>query len=282
MKLASFKNDDGLSWGVVRGDGVVDLGRRSGKRCPTLRDAIAGDALSGFSELARESAVDHALALIELMPPIIDPGKIICVGRNYKAHAAEGNNKLPTYPMLFVRLCNTLVAHNQPLVRPKVSTAFDYEGELAVIIGKPGRHIAKADVPEHIAGYACFNDGSIRDYQFDHGLTTGKNFVGTGGFGPYLVTSDEIPDATKLILKTRLNGQQVQSSGVDQLIFDIPTLINYISAFTPLEAGDVIVTGTPEGVGFARKPPLWMKPGDVVEVDISGVGVLRNPVVAED
>ena len=167
------------------------------------------------------------------------------------------------------------------MVCPKISGDFDYEGELALIIGKPGRHIAKADALSHVFGYTLFNDGSIRDIQFKHSIAAGKNFHATGGFGPWIVTTDEIPDPTRLHLATRLNGQEVQHTGIDDLIFDIPTLISYCSDWTPLVAGDVISTGTPEGVGFARKPPLWMKPGDVVEVEIGGIGVLRNPIVAE-
>lgn len=281
MKLASYRISGSASYGLVFGSGVVDMGRRLGARYPSLRSVVAANAFSLIAKEAQGAAADYPLSSLELLPPIVDPDKIICVGRNYKAHVAEGNNPLPKHPMLFVRLRSTLAAHEQPMICPKVSHQFDYEGELAVIIGKPGRHIPKANALQHIAGYSCFNDGSIRDYQFNHALTTGKNFPGTGGFGPFLVTSDEIPDPTRLVLTTRLNGMQVQHSGLDQLIFDIPTLIEYISTFTPLDAGDVITTGTPEGVAFARKPPLWMKPGDVVEVDIFGVGVLRNPVAAE-
>ena len=216
-----------------------------------------------------------------MLPPITDPDKIICAGRNYRAHAAEAGGAPPENPQVFLRLVNTLVAHGQPMVCPKISGDFDYEGELALIIGKPGRHIAKADALSHIFGYTLFNDGSIRDIQFKHSIAAGKNFHQTGGFGPWIVTADEIPDPTRLHLATRLNGHEVQHTGIDDLIFDIPTLISYCSDWTPMVAGDVISTGTPEGVGFARKPPLWMKPGDFVEVEIGGIGVLRNPIVAE-
>jgi 2-keto-4-pentenoate hydratase/2-oxohepta-3-ene-1,7-dioic acid hydratase in catechol pathway len=198
------------------------------------------------------------------------------------AFAARRANTPPENPQVFLRLVNTLVAHTQPMVCPRISGDFDYEGELAVIIGKPGRHIAKPDALGHIFGYTCFNDGSIRDIQFKHSIAAGKNFHATGGFGPWIVTADEISDPTRLHLVTRLNGKEVQHTGIDDLIFDIPTLISYCSDWTPLVAGDVISTGTPEGVGFARKPPLWMKPGDVVEVEIDGgIGVLRNPIIAE-
>ncbi len=259
MKLISFTAAGRSSYGVVVGDGIVDLGRRLGERYPTLRTAIAGGALGGSAADVKGATSDIALSQVSLLPPITDPDKIICAGRNYRAHAAEAGGPPPENPQVFLRLVNTLVAHDQPMVCPKISGDFDYEGELALIIGKPGRHIAKADALSHIFGYTCFNDGSLRDIQFKHSIAAGKNFHAT-----------------------RLNGKEVQHTGIDDLIFDIPTLISYCSDWTPLVAGDVISTGTPEGVGFARKPPLWMKPGDVVEVEIDGgIGVLRNPIVAE-
>src|SRR5712691_981786 len=278
MKLISFTAAGRSSYGAVVGDGVVDLGRRLGDRFPTLRTAIAG----GAAAEVKGATPDMALSQVSLLPPITDPDKIICAGRNYRAHAAEAGGSPPENPQVFLRLVNTLVAHNQPMVCPKISGDFDYEGELALIIGKPGRHIAKADALSYIFGYTCFNDGSIRDIQFKHSLAAGKNFHATRGFGPWIVTVDEIPDPTRLHLETRLNGKELRHTGIDDLIFDIPTLIPYWSDWTPLAAGDVIATGTPEGVGFARKPPLWMKPGDVVQVEIDGgIGVLRNPIVAE-
>ena len=283
MKLVSFAAAGRNSYGAVVGDGIVDLGRRLGDRWPTLRSAIAANALGQLASEAKDAAPDTALSQVSLLPPITDPEKIICAGRNYRAHAAEAGGAPPENPQVFLRLVNTLVAHNQPMVRPRISGDFDYEGELAVVIGKPGRHIAKQDALSHVCGYACFNDGSIRDIQFKHSVSAGKNFHATGGFGPWIVTADEIPDPTRLHLVTRLNGVEVQHTGIDDLIFDIPTLISYCSDWTPLVAGDVIATGTPEGVGFARKPPLWMKPGDVVEVEIDGgIGTLRNPILAED
>jgi len=281
MKLASFSASGRDSYGAVVEGGIVDLGRRLGERCPSLRAAIADGALGRFASEMKTAKPDFTLAQVTLLPPITDPDKIICAGRNYRAHAAEAGGAPPENPQVFLRLVNTLVAHDQPMVCPKISGDFDYEGELALIIGKPGRHIAKADALSHIFGYTLFNDGSIRDIQFKHSISAGKNFHKTGGFGPWIVTADEIPDPTRLQLATRLNGREVQHTGIDDLIFDIPTLISYCSDWTPLIAGDVISTGTPEGVGFARKPPLWMKPGDVVEVEIGGIGVLRNPIVAE-
>jgi 2-keto-4-pentenoate hydratase/2-oxohepta-3-ene-1,7-dioic acid hydratase in catechol pathway len=279
MRLVSFSIDGKSSYGIVAGDGIVDLGRRLGERYPSLRTAIAGGALVDKG-LAGEKP-DVALSRVHLLPPIPDPDKIICAGLNYRAHAAEAGGKPPENPPVFLRLTNTLVGHDGAMVRPSISGDFDYEGELALVIGKAGRHIPREDALGHVFGYACFNDGSIRDIQFKHSIAAGKNFYKTGGFGPWLVTADEIGDPRRLTLVTRLNGTEVQRTGVDDLIFDIPTLVSYCSDWTPLLPGDVISTGTPSGVGFARKPPLWMKPGDVVEVEIGGIGVLRNPIVAE-
>lgn len=265
MKLVSFLDPatKAPTWGVVDGDRIVPPA--AGVTLPTK---------------AAATTANHALAEVVLLPPISDPPKIICIGLNYRAHVAEAGRALPDHPSLFVRFTDTLVAHGAPLVRPKVSDNFDFEGELALIVGKGGRHIAEGRALDHIAGYACFNDGSIRDWQ-KHSVSAGKNFPSTGGFGPWMVTKDEIPDPAALTLVTRLNGAEVQHAGTDMLIFPIPRLIAYVSAFTPLNPGDVIATGTPEGVGLTRTPPLWMKPGDVVEVEISGIGTLRNPIVSE-
>src|SRR5215471_18751208 len=206
MKLISFAASGRNSYGAVVGDGVVDLGRRLGDRYPTLRAAAE---VSG-------AAPDMALAQVTLLPPITDPDKVICAGRNYRAHAAEAGGPPPENPQVFLRLVNTLVAHNQPMVCPKISGDFDYEGELALVIGKPGRHIAKADALSHIFGYTCFNDGSIRDIQFKHSIAAGKNFHATGGFGPWIVTADEVPDPTRLHLVTRLNGREVQYTRIER------------------------------------------------------------------
>jgi 2-keto-4-pentenoate hydratase/2-oxohepta-3-ene-1,7-dioic acid hydratase in catechol pathway len=280
MKLASFTASGRASYGLVVDGGIVDAGARLGSRYPTLRAAIAGDALG---EIARTAGAtpDLPLAQATLLPPIPAPDKIVCIGLNYRAHAAEAGLKVPEHPSLFLRLNNTLVPHGGALVRPSVSADMDYEGELAVVIGRGGRHIAAARALDHVAGYACFNDGSLRDYQRQHSVAVGKNFVATGGFGPWLVTAGEIPDPSQLILTTRLNGVEVQRGETADMIFSVPQIIAYVSAFTRLEPGDVISTGTPPGVGMARKPPLWLKPGDVVEVEISRIGVLRNAVVAE-
>jgi 2-keto-4-pentenoate hydratase/2-oxohepta-3-ene-1,7-dioic acid hydratase in catechol pathway len=207
---------------------------------------------------------------------------VLCVGLNYLKHIIETGREVPKHPTLFTRFASAQVGHEQPLILPKASTAFDFEGELAIVIGKAGRHISKANALEHVAGYSLFNDGSIRDWQ-RHTLqfTAGKNFVGSGSFGPWIVTTDEISDISSLVLETRLNGEVVQREGLDDLLFKIPDLIEYISTFTELLPGDVIATGTPGGVGAFRTPPLWMKPGDVVEVEVEGIGKLKNTVNAE-
>ena len=280
MRLASFSHAGRAAYGAVVEGGVVDLSRRLGGVYPSLRAAIAGGALPLMQPLAEEPP-DVPMADIALDLPIPDPVKIICVGRNYKAHVAEGNLKLPETPSIFLRTLESFAPPGQALVRPLISEKFDYEGELAVIIGRPGRHIRKEAALGNLFGYTCLNDGSIRDYQFTHSLTVGKNFFHSGSIGPWIVTADEIPDPTRLFLRTRLNGVEVQHTGTDGMIFDIPTIVSYVSAFIPLDAGDVIATGTPEGVGFAREPPLWMKAGDEIAVEISGIGVLRNSVIDE-
>jgi 2-keto-4-pentenoate hydratase/2-oxohepta-3-ene-1,7-dioic acid hydratase in catechol pathway len=276
MKLVSFEIGGRASYGIVVGDGILDVGARSGTRYPSLRAVLAGDALGEILR-ARDAKPDTALSDVRLLPPIPAPDKIVCIGLNYRAHAAEAGLKVPDHPSLFLRLTNTLVPHGGALVRPSASSDMDYEGELAVVIGRGGRHIAANQALDHVAGYACFNDGSLRDYQRQHSVAVGK----TGGFGPWLVTRDEIPDPSQLTLTTRLNGAEVQRGDTGDMIFSVPQIISYVSDFTPLEPGDVISTGTPPGVGMARKPPLWLKPGDVVEVEISKIGVLRNGVVAE-
>lgn len=278
MKLISYQVNGTTRYGAVCGDGVVDLSSRL--PYPSLVDALKANALEAIRSMAL-GAPDHRLADVTLLTPLPDSDNLICVGRNYKGHVAEANLKLPDFPSTFVRLKSSIVAHGQALVCPRISSDFDYEGELAVVIGKAGRHIRREDALSHIAGYSIVMDGSIRDYQMGHCLVVGKNFFATGSFGPWLVTADEVGDPTQLFLSTRLNGVEVQHTQTDDLIFDIPYLISYISSWMPLSPGDVISTGTPEGVGFTRKPPLWLQPGDTLEVEISRIGVLRNTVVAE-
>jgi 2-keto-4-pentenoate hydratase/2-oxohepta-3-ene-1,7-dioic acid hydratase in catechol pathway len=278
MKLLSF-TADGKEWfGAVSGDGVITLNDRVGQ--PSLRAALAAGALDAMRKAARDTKPDRKLADIKFLPVIPHPEKILCAGVNYRAHASEVGRELPKQPSMFIRFTDTLVGHDGAMIRPSVSDNFDYEGELALVIGKGGRHIAAEDALDHIAGYTILVDGSVRDYQ-KFSVTSGKNFPGTGPLGPWLVTSDEIPDPSKLTLTTRLNGQQVQHSGTDKLIYSIPQIVAFCSDFTALSAGDVIATGTPEGVGHSRKPPLWMTPGDTLEVEITGIGTLRARIVDE-
>jgi 2-keto-4-pentenoate hydratase/2-oxohepta-3-ene-1,7-dioic acid hydratase in catechol pathway len=277
MKLASYRLDGEDTYGAVVGDGVITLGGRK-SNYPILRDALTADALGALNGAVAGKTPDHRLADITWLPVIPNPAKILCVGINYKSHAEETGRDTMANPQIFLRLANTLVGHEGEMIRPKVSTHFDFEGELAAIIGKGGRHIKESDALHHVAGYTCFVDGSVRDYQ-KHSVTSGKNFIGTGPLGPWMVTSDEIPDPTRLTLMTRLNGQDMQRSGTDMLIYSIPKIISYVSDFTPLEPGDVIATGTPAGVGHRRNPPVWMKAGDVLEVEITGIGTLRSQIV---
>ncbi len=220
---------------------------------------------------------------IRFLPPLQRPAKIICVGLNYQEHSRESGFEPPSYPALFVRFNSCLIGHGAALVRPIVSTKLDYEGELVAVIGRAGRHIPRERALEHVVGYSIFNDASIRDYQMrSTQWTIGKNFDGTGAFGPWLVTADELPAGARgLQLQTRLQGKVMQSASTAELIFDVPTLIALLSEAVTLEPGDVIVTGTPSGVGFARKPPVFMQPGDICEVEIEGIGTLRNTVADE-
>ncbi|MEK9280890.1 MULTISPECIES: fumarylacetoacetate hydrolase family protein [unclassified Bradyrhizobium] len=236
---------------------------------------------AGFNRLLNGPAID--MSLVRHLPPIGNPGKIICVGLNYLDHTSESGFDQPDYPALFTRVNSSLIAHGDPIVRPSASEQLDYEGELVAIIGRYGRHIPQREALDYVAGYSIFNDASIRDYQNKTPQwTIGKNFDSTGAFGPIFVTADELPPGCSgLKLETRLNGAIVQSAAIDSMVFDVATQISIISEAMTLEPGDLIVTGTPSGVGVARKPPLWMKPGDICEVEIEKIGVLRNPVAEE-
>jgi 2-keto-4-pentenoate hydratase/2-oxohepta-3-ene-1,7-dioic acid hydratase in catechol pathway len=278
MKLLSFAAD-GKDWfGALRDDGVVTLNDKVAQ--PNLRAALAAGAIDKMRDIAQRAAPDRKLSAVKFLPVIPRPGKILCAGINYRSHAAEMARELPKQPSMFIRFADTLVGHGGELIRPRVSDNFDFEGELALVIGKGGRHIAAERALEHVAGYTCFVDGSVRDYQ-KFSVTSGKNFPGTGPLGPWLVTRDEIPNPGRLTLTTRLNGKEVQHATTDLLIYSIPQIIAFCSDFTTLSPGDVISTGTPEGVGHSRKPPLWMKRGDTLEVEISGIGVLRAHVAEE-
>jgi 2-keto-4-pentenoate hydratase/2-oxohepta-3-ene-1,7-dioic acid hydratase in catechol pathway len=278
MKLASYVADGRAAFGVVVGDGVVTMSGRS--RYATLRAAMEADAVDEIRRAAEGQRPDHKLADVRFLPAIPDPQKILCAGINYRSHAAETGRDIPKAPSMFVRFTDTLVGHDGEMVRPAVSECFDFEGELAIVIGRPGRHIKADRALDYVAGYTCFVDGSVRDYQ-KISVTSGKNFPATGPLGPWIVTADEIPDPSRLTLTTRLNGREVQHSGTDLLIHSVPEIVAFCSDFTPLSPGDIIATGTPEGVGHRRNPPLWMKAGDVLEVEISEIGVLRTRVVDE-
>jgi 2-keto-4-pentenoate hydratase/2-oxohepta-3-ene-1,7-dioic acid hydratase in catechol pathway len=280
MKLASFIAGGKASFGVVTADGVFALNGRLKSGANTLREALEAGSLDEIRGVANGARPDRPLSEITFLPVIPDPQKILCAGINYRSHAAEVGRELPKQPSMFIRFTDTLVGHDGEMVRPKRSDNFDFEGEFTVVIGKGGRGIPIERALEHVAGYACFVDGSVRDYQ-KFSVTSGKNWPATGPLGPWLVTTDEIPDPAKLTLTTRLNGAQVQHSGTDQMIYSVPQIISFCSDFTMLNPGDVIATGTPEGVGHGRKPPLWMKPGDVLEVEISGIGTLRSRIVEE-
>ena len=280
MKLASYLSYGVETFGVVIGDGVVTLGGRLKGGYRTLRDALAAGALEDIRKVAKGARADRKLDTLRYLPVISNPAKILCAGINYRSHAAETGRDLPEQPSMFIRFPDTLVGHEGEVVRPKVSTDFDFEGELAVVIGRGGRHIKPDRAMNHIAGYTCFIDGSVRDYQ-KYSVTAGKNFPATGPLGPWMVTIDEITDATRLVLTTRLNGQEMQRSGTDVLIHSVPQIVSFCSAFTELHPGDIIATGTPEGVGQRRNPPVWMKSGDVLEVEISEIGTLRVRIVDE-
>lgn len=279
MKLVSFELEGRASYGVLNGDRIIDLGQRFAAQYADLRAVLQADALPELKAAADQSAATLALADVTLLPVIANPGKVFCVGLNYKSHVAETKRPDADKPAIFVRFADSLTAHGAPLLRPTVTQCFDYEGELAIVIGRGGRNISQADALNHIAGYACFNDGTARDWQrHTHQWTPGKNFPGTGAFGPAMVTPDEVGDVNALSIATRLNGEVVQQASLSDLIFTIPVIIEYLSAFTNLSPGDVIATGTPGGVGDRRVPPSYLRDGDVLEVEISALGTLRNTV----
>jgi len=276
MRLASFrKSDNSCRFGILHSDHVIDLGTETIR---TIRQALQQGPIKDI-----ENGTSIPIKDVELLPVIPDPEKILCIGLNYATHVKETGREQKKFPAVFTRWADTLVAHGEPLLRPKLSERFDYEGELAVIIGKAGRTIPRARAMEYIGGYSIFNDASVRDWQ-RHNIqfTPGKNFPGTGAFGPALVTPDEVDDLAILRVQTRLNGELLQDQPISDLIWDIPFLIEYLSTFTPLAPGDVIVTGTPGGVGDKRIPPVYMKAGDTVEVSVGNIGTLRNPIIDTD
>ena len=281
MKLMSFSHAGKASWGAVSvdGAGVVDLGMRLGSQFADIKALIAGNGLPAAQAALAGAPADHKLADINYLPVIPNPDKIICVGLNYADHVVETAREKTEDPALFVRFADSQSGHNDAILVPRESTHLDYEGEIAVVIGKHGRRIAEKDAYGYVAGFAPYNDGSIRDLQWaTTQWTTGKNFPTTGAFGPWMSTVDEVPADSVLTLITRLNGKEMQRATTQMMIHSIPRLIAFISNFTPLAPGDVIVTGTPGGVGGRKNPPLWMKDGDVCEIEIDKVGVLRNPI----
>jgi 2-keto-4-pentenoate hydratase/2-oxohepta-3-ene-1,7-dioic acid hydratase in catechol pathway len=274
MKLISFSRNGQDSWGAVEGDKVADLGHLA----PDLKSGLTLDISAALAQAPR-----YTLDSLTFLPVIPNPGKIFCIGINYTTHIAETGRDFPTKPVIFMRVAESQQGHLQPLLRPKESEQFDFEGELAVIIGKPVRRVAPEDALDAVAGYSCYNDGSVRDWQrHSSQFAPGKNFFRTGGFGPWLVTADEVPDPSTLHLTTRLNGDVMQEASISDLVFGVRELISYCSTFTPLAPGDVIVTGTTGGVGAFRDPKVWMAPGDQVEVEISGIGTLVNFIADDD
>ena len=282
MRLVSFVGRNGQSgYGAqINDQQVANLSAVLGHRYADLKSLLA----SGLEEAQAALKLAPALSTheVHLLPVIPNPNKIICVGLNYETHRVETGRPKEAHPSIFTRFASSQIAAGDPIIRPRVSTALDNEGELALVIGQPGRYIKSADAFNHIAGYACYNDASIRDWQrHSHQFTPGKNFVGTGPFGPWMVTRDEISDIESQTLTTRLNGKIMQQAKISDMIFSIGEIIEYVSSFTPLETGDVIATGTPGGVGFKREPAVYMKPGDTIEVEITQVGLLRNPIADE-
>ena len=284
MKLVSFKADGRQSYGVLAGSGIIDLQRRLKPECPDLRSLLANGALARAAEASAGTAPDIALDRIAYLPPIPAPEKIICVGVNYADRNTEYKDlEVPKYPNIFMRTPGSLVGHGAAIVRPPESVQLDYEGEAAIIIGTPGRRIPRERALAHIAGLTCMNEGTLRDWT-RHGtfnVTQGKNFDRSGAIGPWLVTADEFAGFEDLRVTTRVNNEVRQNDTTAHLLFSFAALIAYISSWTELKTGDVIATGTPLGAGARFKPPRYLVPGDVVEVEVSGVGVLANPVIDE-
>lgn len=282
MKICSYILQNGEpSYGVAADNGIRDAGQVLRGKYDTLRELLAQDALMELRDAAASAAIVDS-SQVRFQPPVPRPDKIICIGLNYMSHIKETGREKPKYPSVFTRYPDSVLGHEATLLRPKVSEKFDFEGELAVVIGKPARHVAAGNALDHVAGYSCFNDGSVRDFQrHTTQFWAGKSFENSGSMGPYLVTPDEIGNLDQLMLETRLNGKQVQSTSIGDLAFGVPEIIAYLSTVITLLPGDVIATGTPSGVGLFREPNLWMKPGDIIEVEITGVGTLRNTIKDE-
>jgi 2-keto-4-pentenoate hydratase/2-oxohepta-3-ene-1,7-dioic acid hydratase in catechol pathway len=282
MKIVSFEANGKSRYGVLKDDGIVEADSSLLARCPDVRSLLEQQDVQSLKRATEGKNPALKAKDVKLAPALPNPRKVFCVGLNYKSHVAETKRPDAEHPSIFTRFADSLTAHDQPMLFPfNLSKMIDFEGELAVIIGKGGRSVAQKDALGHVAGYACFNDGTVRDWQrHTHQWTPGKNFVSTGALGPALVTPEEVGNLDELTLTTRLNGEVMQNASLADLIFPIPLIIEYLSTFTPLSPGDVIATGTPGGVGDRRQPPVYMKAGDVVEVEITRVGTLRNVVAA--
>lgn len=288
MRFLSFASGGRESWGAVKstsgGEAIVDLGWRMAG-CPNLIDTLRQGRLEEAKDLAAKSDADLALAGVRYLRPIPLPEKIVCIGVNYANRNEEykDGSEAPAYPSIFMRTPETLVGHDEAIVRPPESEQLDYEGEIAIVIGQGGRRIAKENFAKHIAGLTCLNEGTIRDWlrHSKFNVTQGKNFARSGSVGPWMVSADEFADYTKIAVKTRVNGDLRQDDTTANIIFDFAYLISYLSIFMELKPGDIIATGTPVGAGARFTPPKWLKPGDVVEVEVGGIGILRNNVVDE-
>ena len=277
MKLVKIARDGASAEGILEGDSVRIVGGWRDGRADAAQFTLS--RISPDELRSRPTGETVSLSSVTLAVPIDPLAKIFCIGMNYRDHVGEIKQDVATNPTIFTRSLDTLSAHGAPVIRPKVSDHFDFEGEIAVVIGREARHVSEADALYYVGGYTCFMDGSVRDYQ-KHSLTAGKNFANSGAMGPWIVTADEFGSGDTL-LSTRVNGEQVQSARASQMIFDIPFVIAYISRWQVLRPGDVIATGTPGGVGSRREPPLWMKSGDRIEVEVEGIGILSNPVIDE-
>ena len=278
MKLCSYLLSGQPRWGAAHASGgIIDLSARLSKY-PTLLSLVQAGAVDAARDAAVTAGPDHAESDVTFLPLFTEQVAIHCVGLNYAAHTAEAGMKQPSFPRTFMKIRPSLVGHGELFEMPTLSHQFDFEGELAVVLGKPARLVRAENALEYVLGYTCFMDGSVRDYQLERTLDQGKNFRKSSSMGPYLVTADEVGPIENLGVTTLVSGEQMQHSGFDKMIFPVPTLIEYLSGINLLEAGDVIATGTPEGVGFKRNPPRWLKPGDRVEVVIDRVGKLVNGV----
>lgn len=280
MRFISYLLEGKATYGAVVGEGVVPCSPLIA-RAPTLRAVLELGLLNELVEAVTNQSPEVPLSSVEMLPPVVDSRKILCVGSNYADHRDEAGHSANKYkyPPIFTRYSDTHVGHDHLVMRPSETRRLDYEGELAVIIGRPTYRVSETEALSSIAGYSCYNDFSVRNWQgHSSQWIPGKNFMGVGAFGPWLTTADEVGDVAQLTLETRVNGELRQSASIEDMVFSIPTIIAYISTFTPLSAGDVIVTGTPGGVGLFMSPPCFLEAGDLVEVEISGIGVLRNTV----